>query len=206
MRNKTTQKSKAIENLARSKEDVEIDDTLDPAENSISKSQKKRNMIALQSVGTELVALSTEVINKMDLPDELRVAVLDAKRIPNSKHGGNKRQMQYIGRLMREVDPAPILAQLQALNAPNQIQTAQHHLAERWRDRMLADATSIAAFAREFPEADAVTLEKLLAATKDDHAKQRPPKNFRLLYQTLHKHIVNQFVSHPVREQNPPVF
>lgn len=202
MRNKTTQKSKAIENLARSKEDVEIDDTLDPAENSISKSQKKRNMIALQSVGEELVALSTDVINKMDLPDELRVAVLDAKRIPNSKHGGNKRQMQYIGRLMREVDPAPILAQLQALKAPNQKQTAQHHLAERWRERMLADATSIAAFVREFPEADAVTLEKLLAAAKDDHAKQRPPKNFRLLYQTLHKHIVNQFE----REQNPPVF
>jgi ribosome-associated protein len=202
VRNKTTQKSKAIENLARSKEDVEIGDTLDPAENSISKSQKKRNMIALQSVGEELVALSTDVINKMDLPDELRVAVLDAKRIPNSKHGGNKRQMQYIGRLMREVDCAPILAQLQALKAPNQKQTAQHHLAERWRERMLADATSIAAFVREFPEADAVTLEKLLAAAKDDHAKQRPPKNFRLLYQTLHKHIVNQFE----REQNPPVF
>jgi ribosome-associated protein len=202
VRNKTTQKSKAIENLARSKEDVEIDDTLDPAENSISKSQKKRNMIALQSVGEELVALSADVINKMDLPDELRVAVLDAKRIPNSKHGGNKRQMQYIGRLMREVDPAPILAQLQALKAPNQKQTAQHHLAERWRERMLADATSIAAFVREFPEADAVTLEKLLAAAKDDHAKQRPPKNFRVLYQTLHKHIVNQFE----REQNPPVF
>jgi ribosome-associated protein len=202
VRNKTTQKSKAIENLARSKEDVEIDDTLDPAENSISKSQKKRNMIALQSVGEELVALSADVINKMDLPDELRVAILDAKRIPNSKHGGNKRQMQYIGRLMREVDPAPILAQLQALKAPNQKQTAQHHLAERWRERMLADATSIAAFVREFPEADAVTLEKLLAAAKDDHAKQRPPKNFRVLYQTLHKHIVNQFE----REQNPQVF
>ena len=206
MRNKTTQKSKAIENLARSKEDVEIDDTLDEHENSISKSQKKRNMIALQSVGEELVALSADVINKMDLPDELRVAILDAKRIPNSKHGGNKRQMQYIGRLMREVDPAPILAQLQALKAPNQKQTAQHHLAERWRERMLADATSIAAFVREFPEADQVTLEKLLAAAKDDHAKQRPPKNFRVLYQTLHKHIVNQFVSHPVREQNPQVF
>ena len=202
MRNKTTQKSKAIENLARSKEDVEIDDTLDPAENSISKSQKKRNMIALQSVGEELVALSTDVINKMDLPDDLRVAILDAKRIPNSKHGGNKRQMQYIGRLMREVDCAPILTQLQALKAPNQKQTAQHHLAERWRERMLADATSVAAFVREFSESDAVTLEKLLAAAKDDHAKQRPPKSFRLLYQTLHKHIVEQFE----REQNRVVY
>lgn len=202
MRNKTTQKSKAIENLARSKEDVEIDDTLDPIENSISKSQKKRNMIALQTVGEELVALSTDVINKMDLPDDLRVAVLDAKRIPNSKHGGNKRQMQYIGRLMREVDCAPILAQLQALKAPNQKQTAQHHLAERWRERMLSDATSVAAFAREFPESDQTMLEKYLAAARDDHAKQRPPKNFRLLYQTLHKHIVAQFE----REQNRVVY
>jgi len=159
-------------------------------------------MLALQSVGGELVLLSTEVIAKLDLPDELRVAVLDAKRIPGSKHGGNKRQMQYIGRLMREVDPAPILIQLQALKAPNQKQTAQHHLAERWRERMLADATSIAAFVREFPEAEQTTLEKYLADAKDDHSKQRPPKNFRLLYQTLHKHIVNQFE----REQHPPEY
>ena len=202
MRNKTTQKTKAIENLSRSKDDIENDDTLDEAENSISKSQKKRNMLALQSVGGELVLLSTEVIAKLDLPDELRVAVLDAKRIPGSKHGGNKRQMQYIGRLMREVDPAPILIQLQALKAPNQKQTAQHHLAERWRERMLADATSIAAFVREFPEAEQTTLKKYLADAKDDHSKQRPPKNFRLLYQTLHKHIVNQFE----REQHPPEY
>ncbi len=202
MRNKTTQKTKAIENLARSKDDIDNDDTLDDAENSISKSQKKRNMLALQSVGAELVLLSTDVIAKLDLPDELRVAVLDAKRIPGSKHGGNKRQMQYIGRLMREVDPAPILVQLQALKAPNQKQTAQHHLAERWRERMLADATSIAAFVREFPEAEQAILEKYLVDAKDDHAKQRPPKNFRLLYQTLHKHIVNQFE----REQNPPEY
>ncbi len=202
MRNKTTQKTKAIENLARSKDDIDNDDTLDDAENSISKSQKKRNMLALQSVGAELVLLSTDVIAKLDLPDELRVAVLDAKRIPGSKHGGNKRQMQYIGRLMREVDPAPILVQLQALKAPNQKQTAQHHLAERWRERMLADATSIAAFVREFPEAEQAILEKYLVDAKDDHAKQRPPKNFRLLYQTLHKHIVNQFE----REQHPPEY
>jgi len=188
--------------LSRSKDDIENDDTLDEAENSISKSQKKRNMLALQSVGGELVLLSTEVIAKLDLPDELRVAVLDAKRIPGSKHGGNKRQMQYIGRLMREVDPAPILIQLQALKAPNQKQTAQHHLAERWRERMLADATSIAAFVREFPEAEQTMLEKYLADAKDDHSKQRPPKNFRLLYQTLHKHIVNQFE----REQHPPEY
>ncbi len=158
--------------------------------NVISKSQKKRDMLALQGVGETLVALSVDVIGKLDLPEELRDAVLDAKRIPPSKHGGFKRQMQYIGRLMREVDADAIITQLAAQKAPSQKQTAQHHLAERWRDRMLADATAVAAFAREFPDADAVLLEKYLNAAKDDQVKQRPPKHFRLLYQTLHKQIV----------------
>jgi ribosome-associated protein len=159
-------------------------------ENSISKSQKKRDMLALQGIGETLVELSTDAIAGLDLPEDLRVAVLEAKRIPPSKHGGFKRQIQYIGRLMREVDAAPIVEQLERLKAPSQQQTAQHHLAERWRERMLMDATAIAAFVREFADADAGALEKLVASAKDDHAKQRPPKNFRLLYQTIYKLVV----------------
>jgi ribosome-associated protein len=160
------------------------------SENSISKSQKKRDMLALQAVGAELVELSVDVIKRMELPDDLRVALLEAKAIPPSKHGGFKRQMQYIGRLMREVDSQPIIEQLAAQKAPSQRQTAQHHLAERWRERMLTDATAIGAFAREFEGADAAALEKLVADSKDDQAKQRPPKNYRVLYQTIHKLVV----------------
>jgi ribosome-associated protein len=160
------------------------------SENSISKSQKKRDMLALQAVGAELVELSVDVIKRMELPDDLRVALLEAKAIPPSKHGGFKRQMQYIGRLMREVDSQPIIEQLAAQKAPSQRQTAQHHLAERWRERMLADVTAIGAFAREFEGADVAALEKLVADSKDDQAKQRPPKNYRVLYQTIHKLVV----------------
>lgn len=164
----------------------------DQQENSISKSQKKRDMLALQAVGEELFELTPEALRKLTLPEELLDAVLEAKRIPVSKHGGIKRQMQYIGRLMREIDAEPIIAQLQAMNAPNQKQTALHHLAERWRERMMADATSVAAFVNEFPKADAVAIERYIAAARDDHAHARPPKNFRLLYQTLHKLIVER--------------
>lgn len=149
-------------------------------------------MLALQAVGEELFDLSPEALRKLTLPEELLEAVLEAKRIPVSKHGGIKRQMQYIGRLMREIDAAPIIAQLQAVNAPNQKQTALHHLAERWRERMMADATAVAAFVNEFPQADAVTIERYIAAARDDHANSRPPKNFRLLYQHLHKQIVER--------------
>ena len=161
-------------------------------ENSISKSQKKRDMLALQDIGEELVALSNEVINKLELPDNLRTAVVDAKRIPKSKYGGMKRQMQYIGRLMREIDPVPIIEQLNSLKAPNKKETALHHLAERWRERLLADETALNAFANEFTDADLALLARHIQGAKDDKAKNRPPKNYRLLYSQIHGLVVAQ--------------
>jgi len=159
-------------------------------ENSISKSERKRRMTALQSVGEELVALSTDTLKKLDLPDELRVAVLDAKKIGPSKHGGTRRQMQYIGRLMREIEAAPIVEQLEALRAPGRKATAWHHLAERWRERLLTDASSLAAFATEFPQADREALAREVAATHAERAARQPPKHFRVLYQAIHELIV----------------
>jgi ribosome-associated protein len=161
------------------------------SENSISKSQKKRDSTALQAIGEELIALTPEVLRKLTLPEELLEAVLDAKRIPVSKYGGQRRQVQYIGRLMREIDAAPIVEQMHAQKAPSKHQTALHHLSERWRDRILADATAIAAFVNEFDEADAATLEKYREAAKEEQAKAKPPKHFRLLYQTIHKQVVS---------------
>lgn len=176
-----------------SKQNKEAPETApDYDENFISKSQKKRDSTALQAVGAELIAYTSEVIRKLELPEELETAVLDCKNIPPSKHGGFKRQMQYIGKLMREVDAAPILEKLQLLKAPSQKQTAQHHLAERWRDRMIADATAIAAFANEFAAADRVLLASYVTKAKDDHAAKRPPTHFRLLYKVLHKQILDK--------------
>ena len=161
-------------------------------ENSISKSQKKRDMLALQDIGVELVGLSSETINKLELPDNLRTAVVEAKRIPKSKYGGMKRQMQYIGRLMREIDPAPIVEQLNSLKAPNKKQTALHHLAERWRERLLVDESALNAFINEFPEADRALLGKHIQGSKDDKARNRPPKNCRLLYSQIYDLVVAQ--------------
>lgn len=161
-------------------------------ENSISKSQKKRDMLALQDIGVELVALSNEVINKLDLPENLHTAVVDAKRIPKSKYGGMKRQMQYIGRLMREIDPLPIIEQLNSLKAPNKKETALHHLAERWRERLLTDESALNAFVNEFTDADRALLAKYIQSAIDDKAKARPPKNYRLLYSQVHGLVVAQ--------------
>jgi ribosome-associated protein len=165
----------------------------DDAENSISKSEAKRRSLALQRVGEELVGLSQESLKKFNLPEPLLEAILDAKRINPNKHGGMNRQMQFIGKRMREVDAAPIIAQLAEMKAPSKKQTAMHHLAEQWRTRLLADASATGAFRKEFlPDDDATApeeLESLVAQSKEEYAKQSQPKYFRLLYKFLLKHI-----------------
>jgi ribosome-associated protein len=76
-----------------------------------SKSQKKREMHALQALGARLVDLSPATLARMDLPEALAEAVLACKTLKS--HGAKRRQLQYIGALMRDVDPAPILAFLE---------------------------------------------------------------------------------------------
>ena len=73
-----------------------------------SKTRRKKDVQALQALGASLVELSAAQIAEIEMPEQLREAVLEAKRI--TKHEGRRRQVQYIGRLMREVDPADRLA------------------------------------------------------------------------------------------------
>lgn len=160
-------------------------------ENSISKSEAKRRMTALQKVGEQLVGLSVETLKKFELPEILLDALLDAKRINPNKHGGMNRQMQYIGKLMRAVDAPSIIEKLDALRAPSQKQTALQHLAEQWRTRLLADASAVGAFKNEFMAGEDVSaleeFDTLIAAARDEYLKQKPPKYFRILYKSLLK-------------------
>jgi ribosome-associated protein len=159
------------------------------AEDSISKSEMKRRMTALQNVGAQLVELSAERVRKLDLPDDLRSAVLEAQSI--SAHGGRKRQMQYIGRLMREIDAAPIVAQLERLIAPDRAEVARQHLAERWRTRILEAADiggEIEAFRNSLPAAvpfDATALLASVARARKEKLQQQPPRGYREVYQML---------------------
>ena len=156
----------------------------------ISKTRRKRHMTELQDVGAALVRLSPEQIARMELPEALRDAVLECKRL--SKHEAVRRQMQYIGRLMREVDAAPIAEKLAAIEAPSRRQTALLHLVERWRDEMLHDAGAVDRFAREFPHADLARLKALVTAAAQERHGNRAPKQFRELFHVLNAIIQEQ--------------
>ena len=165
------------------------------ADNFISKTRRKRQMRELQDVGAALVKLSPEVIQRLQLPEALREAVLECKRF--TKHEAIRRQMQYIGRIMRALDTVPIMEQVAALDAPTRRQAALFHLAERWRKDLVADPQAVALFVREFPEADPHRLRELIARAQEELAAERPPKHFRELF-----HVVNAIVQD--RERRHP--
>lgn len=150
----------------------------------ISKSQRKRDSHALQALGEELVNLPVDQFNKIDLPENLRLAISEARRI--HQHGARKRQLQYVGRLMREVDAEPIREQLATLLGHSARATQQLHLIERWRDRLLAEGdTALEELLQEYPHADIQNLRQLLRSANKEILANKPPRSARALFRSL---------------------
>ncbi|MCC7485796.1 MAG: DUF615 domain-containing protein [Burkholderiales bacterium] len=150
----------------------------------ISKTRRKRDMAALQELGAELVALSEEQLAELDLPEFLRDAVLAARRIKGFE--ARRRQLQYVGKLMRRVDAEPIRARIGAWNAPERATVARFKRAELWRERLLGDESALAALLREHPMADARHLAALVRDARRERQENRPPRACRGLFQALH--------------------
>jgi ribosome-associated protein len=157
----------------------------DPQEYSgPSRTQRKNDDRALQALGEELVAISTDKLAEMDLPDRLKDAVIQARGI--SKFGALRRQMQYIGRLMREdADADTIRARLDSWKGVSVEETARLHLIERWRLKLLEDEKSLDALITEYPQADIQRLRTLMRNAKRESDAGKPPKSFRELFQVL---------------------
>jgi ribosome-associated protein len=148
-----------------------------------SKSQRKRDVQALQDLGTQLVELNAGQLAQFELPERLADAIAAAQRIRDFE--GRRRQMQYIGKLMRGVEPAPIRARLDQFLGVAHESTATQHLIERWRERLLAEDDALTLFATEYPQGDLQRLRSLISSVKRDQANARPPKNYRVLFRAL---------------------
>ena len=152
-------------------------------DNAPSKTQRKKDVHALQDLGAELVALNDERLAAIELPERLRDAVLEARRITSFE--ARRRQMQFIGKLMRSMDPEPIRAALDAWRAQSHRHTAALKRIEAWRERLLADPGGIAAFVAEYPGADERQLRALVRNALHERAAGAPPRAFRELHRAL---------------------
>ena len=157
----------------------ELPGTPDP----LSKSQRKRDMDALQDIGEELTQLNEQQLAGVELPESLRDAVLVARTMKRNE--ARRRQMQYIGKLMRQVDPAPIRARIDGWRSASVAHTAQLHHIERWRERLLADPDALALFITEHPDADTQQLRTLIRNTEYERTHGKPPKSYRALFQMI---------------------
>jgi ribosome-associated protein len=155
----------------------------DYAAEAPSKSRRKADAHALQALGAELVALNRSQLAQVELPEALRDAVEAAQRI--RAHEGRRRQLQYIGKLMRNVDAAPIRAKIEGWQSVPVEETVRLHLIERWRDRLLEDPAALQALADAFPQTDLQQLRALIRNTRREREHHKPPKNYRALFQFL---------------------
>jgi ribosome-associated protein len=119
----------------------------------------------------------------MLLPEALLEAVLEARRL--TKHEAKRRQLQYIGRIMRDIDAAPIYDRLEKWLGQGREHTAQLHALERWREELLAGDPALARFLQDHPGADSQKLRTLIRNARREQAAALPPKSYRELFRVL---------------------
>ncbi|MEO8016254.1 MAG: ribosome biogenesis factor YjgA [Pseudomonadota bacterium] len=132
-----------------------------------SKSMRKREASAAQSLGTRLIALKESELKALALPETLEDAILLAKRI--TSRGGLARQRQYIGKLMRDLDPAPIEAALSAESRLSAQDAETHKRIEAWRARLLIEGPAALDELLEWiPGADRKNLQTLITKATNE--------------------------------------
>jgi len=140
-------------------------------------------MHELQALGVALAALPESQLKEMHLGEDLLEALLEAKRIRS--HEAKRRQMQYIGRLMRDIDPAPIRSRLAELEGSSAQATARHRRLEAWRARLLGDDEALTELAAAFPGTDLQALRTLIRNARKEQEEGKPPRAYRELFRVL---------------------
>lgn len=139
-----------------------------------SKSDLKKESEELQKLGADLLTLRTDLFNKLDLPDKLVEALHEARRITNFE--GKRRQMQFVGKLMRALDEDTIGKARESLDEQRNgsaRETLTLHELETWRDRLVADDEALTAWLGLHPGTDVQALRTLIRQARKDACAQK---------------------------------
>ena len=148
-----------------------------------SKSQIKREFIAFQALGKELVELSKKQLVKLPLSDSLREAVIEARPL---KLSARNRQIKYIGSLMPEENVDEIRSTLEDLGRPYKQDTAVFHQLEQWRNRLLqGDQKLLQELVDKYEGFERQYINQLIRNAKKEQESNKPPKSARLLFKYL---------------------
>jgi ribosome-associated protein len=149
----------------------------------VSKSQRKRDMDALQDLGKQLTEFSPARIAKVPMSDNLREALIEMHRL--TANGARARQLQYIGKLMRTEDVSAIRGGLEVITGHSRADTARMHRMEKQRERLLEDESVLTEIGNLHPGADLQRLKQLRRNAIKERAENKPPRAYREIFQFL---------------------
>ena len=161
-------------------------DAGDEADARPSKTQLKKQSHDLQALGEQVAALPQDRLDALEMPEALRDAIAEYRR--TRSHEGRRRQMQYVGKLMRSADEDALREAVAAYELGSARETLKLHETERWRAELIADDAAVERWIAAHPDSDVQRLRSLVRAARRDAAasvEQRQTKNFRELFQFL---------------------
>lgn len=152
-----------------------------------SKTARKKQAQALQDLGLALAQLPSEQRRAIEMPDDLREAI--EIYIKTRSHEGRRRQLQFVGKLLRRVDAAPLLAALERFESGGRADAERLHAVERWRDALINDDEALTRWLSQHPDSDSQQLRSLIRAARSEGAgqdvEQRQPKSARQLFRLI---------------------
>jgi ribosome-associated protein len=162
-----------------------------------SKTQLKAEADEKQALGEALLTLRADLMTRLDLPDKLIEALAQAKRITNFE--GRRRQMQFIGKLMRPLNMDPIRAAIDEQANGSADLTLALHQAEQWRDKLIASDDALGAWLTDYPGTDSQQLRALIRQARKDIAKPEKPgeaprhgKAYREIFQMVRQAMAQE--------------
>ncbi|MEM7209144.1 MAG: ribosome biogenesis factor YjgA [Pseudomonadota bacterium] len=153
-------------------------------EGDISKSARKRDAQAILDIAKQLVEMNDKPFASLTLDEPVRDAAVLAKSI--KAHGGRKRQIQYLAKLLRQSNLDALYEQLRAMQERAQTDKRKHHECERLRDALINDGDqAIEQALNRWPEADRQHLRQLIRNARRERDRDQAPKSSRALYRYL---------------------
>ena len=150
----------------------------------VSKSQRKRDQHALRELGIKLLDFSDDGLRQLALPEKLLEALLTARKI--TSNSARKRQLSYIGKLMKDIDPEPVRSAIAARDHQHDTATRDFHLLESLRDKLLLEGdAALPEVLVHFPRTDRQHLRKLVRQARREQETHQPPRATRLLFRYL---------------------
>ena len=148
----------------------------------VSRTKKKQQVEELQKLGAALIELPSVTLDALDLPAQLLAAVRDAQRF--TSHGALRRQVQFIGKIMRK-NPEPVRAAVAAITNQSAVARARQKRLEQWRERLIADDAALTEFAGEHAGADLQAMRTLIRNARKEIAEGKPPRAQRELFRVI---------------------